>query len=114
DKMDEIMWEKLGIAQTPKIFYRLSELTLKEAAKSKDAPYVFDAKGEMVVGGVTNTVSMPVNVTPLGDKKLRITGNTTVKMSSFKIEPPAPKIALGMIKTGDEVSIQSRRGRAPG
>ncbi|HWH70578.1 MAG TPA: hypothetical protein VNT26_14415, partial [Candidatus Sulfotelmatobacter sp.] len=64
DKMDEIMWEKLGIAQNPKIFYRLSELTLKEAAKSKDAPYVFDAKGEMVVGGVTNTVSMPVNVTP--------------------------------------------------
>ncbi|HWH71352.1 MAG TPA: YceI family protein [Candidatus Sulfotelmatobacter sp.] len=105
DKMDEIMWEKLGIAQTPKIFYRLSELTLKEAAKSKDAPYVFDAKGEMVVGGVTNTVSMPVNVTPLGDKKLRITGNTTVKMSSFKIEPPAPKIALGMIKTGDDVKV---------
>jgi polyisoprenoid-binding protein YceI len=105
DKMDEIMWEKLGIAQNPKIAYHLTELTLKEAAKSKDAPYVFDAKGELVVAGVTNTVTMPVNVLPLGDKKLRITGNTTVKMTSFKIEPPAPKIALGMIKTGDDVKV---------
>jgi hypothetical protein len=26
-------------------------------------------------------------------------------MTDFKIDPPAPKIALGMIKTGDDVKL---------
>ena len=105
DKMDEIMYEKLGAPKVQKITYYLTELELKEAAKSKDAPYVFEAKGELVVAGATNAITMPVNVVPLGEKKLKITGSTTVKMSDFKIEPPAPKIALGLIKTGDPVKI---------
>ena len=68
--------------------------------KAKDGAYVFDAKGDLAVAGVTNKISMPVNVTPMADKKLKITGTVTVKMTDFKIDPPAPKIALGMIKTG--------------
>ena len=99
------MYDKLRESCHKNALYRLTELVLKEPAKSKDAPYVFDSKGELVVAGVTNTISMPINITPLGDKKLKITGNTTVKMTSFKIDPPAPKIALGMIKTGDDVKL---------
>jgi polyisoprenoid-binding protein YceI len=64
-----------------------------------------EAKGELVVAGVTSTVTMPIKVLPLGDKKLKVTGNLTMKMSDFKIEAPAPKIALGLIKTGDEVKL---------
>ncbi len=105
DSMDGIMYEKLKATEQPRIIYRLKELTLKEPAKNKDAPYVFDSKGELAVAGVTNTISMPVNVTPLGDKKIKVTGTTTVKMTDFKIEPPAPKLAFGLIKTGDEVKI---------
>ncbi len=105
DSMDSIMYDKLKASEQPRIVYRLKELTLKEPAKSKDAPYVFDSKGELAVAGVTNTISMPVNVTPLGEKKIKVTGTTTFKMTDFKIEPPAPKIALGLIKTGDEVKI---------
>lgn len=103
--MDDIMYEKLLAQANSKILYRLTELNVKEAAKSKDAPYVCDAKGELVVAGVTNTISMPVNILPLGDKKIKITGSISVKMTSFKIEPPAPKIALGLIKTGDDVKL---------
>jgi hypothetical protein len=105
DKMDEIMYEKLGAPKVQKINYYLTDLELKEAAKGKDQPYVFEAKGELVVAGVTNQVTMPVSVLPLGEKKLRVTGSTTVKMTDFKIEPPAPKMALGLIKTGDPVKI---------
>ena len=103
--MDEIMWEHLREAQNKRILYRLSELTLKEAPKAKDAPYVFEAKGDLAVAGVTNKITMTVNVLPLGDKKLKITGTTTLKMTDFKVEPPAPKIAMGLIKTGDEVKL---------
>jgi len=105
DKMDEVMYEKMKMQEYPKLVYHLTELTLKESAKAKDAPYVFEAKGDLAVAGVTNSITMPVNVLPLGEKKLKISGSTSVKMSEFKIEPPAPKIALGMIKTGDDVKI---------
>ena len=105
DKMDEIMWEHLRQPQHPRIVYRLTELTLKEAPKSKDAPYVFDAKGDLAVAGVTNKITMQVNVLPAPDNKLEITGTTALKMTDFKVEPPAPKIALGLIKTGDEVKL---------
>jgi len=50
-----------------------------------------DAKGELIVAGVTNKISMTVNVTPLGDRKVRITGATSVKMTDFGVEPPSPK-----------------------
>jgi hypothetical protein len=105
DKMDEVMYDKLKASDNPRIVFKLTELTLKEPAKSKDAPYVFEAKGDLVVAGVTKSITMPINVLPLGEKKIKLTGTTTVKMTDFKIEPPAPKIALGMIKTGDDVKL---------
>jgi polyisoprenoid-binding protein YceI len=103
--MDEVMYEKMKSQENPRIVFKLTELTLKEPAKSKEAPYVFEAKGDLAVAGVTKNITMPLNVVPLGEKKIKITGTTTVKMSDFKIEPPAPKLAFGMIKTGDDVKL---------
>ncbi len=105
DKMDEIMWEHLKDPQNKRIIYHLTELTVKETAKAKDAPYVCEAKGELAVAGTTNKITMPVNILPLPDNKLKITGSVTLKMTDYKVEPPAPKIALGLIKTGDEVKL---------
>jgi len=105
DKMDEIMWEHLKEPVHKRIVYHLTEMTLKEAPKAKDAPYVFDAKGDLAVAGVTNKIAMVVNVLPLADKKLEITGTVALKMTDFKVNPPAPKIALGLIKTGDDVKL---------
>jgi hypothetical protein len=105
DSMDDIMHGKLLQAENPRILYRLDELVLKESPKSPDAPYVFDAKGDLIVAGVTNKISMPVSITPLGGKKLKVSGNTAVKMTDFGIKPPAPALGLGLIKTGDEVKL---------
>jgi YceI-like protein len=103
--MDDKMYEHMKADKYRNIYYKLDELTLKQVPKSKEAPYVFDATGQLAVAGVTNKITMPVNVQPLGDKKLKISGTVTVKMTSFGIEPPAPKIALGAIKTGDDVKL---------
>jgi polyisoprenoid-binding protein YceI len=104
-KMDDIMYEKLKASEHQRVTYKVKELTLKEAAKSKDAPYVYDSKGDLTVGGVTKEVSMAVNILPTADKKMKVSGTVEVKMSDFGIEPPAPKIALGLIKTGDPVKL---------
>jgi hypothetical protein len=103
DKMNEVAWEHLKMEKMPMIIYQSDDLVLKEAPKSKDAPYVFDTTGNLEVAGVTNKVSMPVYVTPLGDKTLKITGTIKLKMSDFKVEPPSP-VGFG-IKTGDEVKL---------
>jgi len=103
DRMDEVMYEHLRAQQSPKIAFHLTELTLKDPPKGKDDPYVYEAKGQLAVSGVTNNVTMPINVIPLGDKKLKISGKATLKMTDFKVEPPNP-LGLG-IKTGDEIKI---------
>jgi hypothetical protein len=102
DAMDNIMYEKLKPEVQKKIYYHLTELVLKAAAQAKDQPYVFEAKGELAVAGVTNKITMPVQVLPLSDKKLKISGTVTMKMTDFKMTPPT---ALGgALKTGDVVT----------
>ena len=102
--MDTIMHAALKQPLHPKIEYRLTELTLKETPKTADAPWEFDSKGELVVAGVTNAVAFPVTMTRT-DKAIKTTGSTSVKMTSFGIQPPAPAVALGLIKTGDDVKL---------
>jgi len=102
DKMDEAMWEKLKLNEHPNIYYFPSEMSLKEAPKGKDAPYLFDSKGDVVVAGVTNSVSMPVNVLPMADNKIKISGVLPTKMSNFNIQPV---FLLGTFKTGDDIKL---------
>ena len=102
DKMNNVMYEKMKQPQHQRIVYRLKELVLKEAPKSADAPYAFDSKGELVVAGATNQISMPVRITPLAGNKLKITGDVGMKMSDFGIEPP---VLIGLLKTGDEIKL---------
>jgi polyisoprenoid-binding protein YceI len=102
--MDDIMHAAMKQPQHPKIEYRLKELKLKETPKAAEGPFTFDSTGELAVAGVTNKVSFPVTMTRTG-KTVKTTGTTNVKMTSFGIQPPSPKIALGLISTGDDVKI---------
>jgi polyisoprenoid-binding protein YceI len=103
DGMDEVMQQAMNATEHPRIQYRLTEMTLKSHAAG--TPFEFDTKGDLIVNGVTNTIAMPVKIENIGNGKLKISGKTPVKMTDYKVQPPAPKIALGMIKTGDEVTI---------
>ncbi len=108
DAMDGVMYDHLKADKFDYITFRLSELVLKEAAKAKDAPYLFDVKGDLTVGGVTKPISMPVNILPLQGKEgkeLQITGTVPLKMSDFKVGP-VEKTILGIgLKSGDFVKV---------
>ncbi len=110
DRMDEVTYEHFKEAQFKQINYKVTELVLKEAAKSKDAPYVFDSTGDLTVAGTTKTIKMPVNVLPTtnaaGEKRLEITGEITVKMTDFKVDPVDINLVVGHIKTGDNVKLK--------
>lgn len=105
NKMDEIMYEALRQMENPRITFRLSDLEPRGVARHNGARVEFTARGRLTVAGVTNEVSMPISVESLGSHQIKITGATGLKMTDFRIEPPSPKIALGLIRTGDEVKL---------
>ena len=105
--MDQKMYESLRETQNPRIRYRLVEMSFKGATNYGNVlQFELESHGELVIAGITNRVTMPVYVLPLGDGVLRISGSISLKMTAFQINPPAPTIPLGMIKTGDDVSLE--------
>ncbi len=102
--MDSVMQQAMNEEKHPRITFSLTELTLKEAKAGE--PMKFEAKGDLTVAGTKKNVTMDVTIAPMdGGKKLKITGVAPLKMTQFGIQPPAPKAALGLIKTGDDVKI---------
>lgn len=100
--MDSIMQETMNAKNHPRIEFKLTELVFKEF---KEDAMVFDASGDLTVNGQTRPVNMPVQIQRVDASNLKITGTTQTKMTDFGIQPPAPKIALGAIRTGDEVKL---------
>ena len=100
--MDAIMQESMDAKNSPKIEYKTKELVFKEA---KDGALIFDSKGDLTVRGKTKEVSFPVKIERPDAQSLKIQGETPVKMSDFGVPPPAPKVALGAIKTSDDVKL---------
>ena len=100
--MDAVMQETMEAQKFDKITFALKELTFKEL---KDAALVCDAKGDLTVHGQTKEVSLPVTLERPDAKSVTVKGGLGVKMTDYGISPPAPKVALGAIKTGDEVKL---------
>ena len=100
--MDTVMHNAMNVETHPTIKYALLEM--KPKGKT-DKGLQFATKGTITCNGVTRTNEFDVVMTKVDDKKLKVSGSTKVKMTDFKIDPPAPKIALGAIKTGDDVKI---------
>lgn len=102
--MDAVMQEAMKMPQFSKIEYVLTELVLRDPPKTGE-PMRFNSNGELTVSGVKKTIGMPVGIESMGEGKLKVTGTVPLKMTAFGIKPPAPKLALGLITTGDDVKI---------
>ena len=101
-EMDNVMLEAMKQKNHPKIEYHLTEMVLKEAPKTPDAPLQFDTKGELVVAGVTNKITMPVTMERIEKTKLKFKGSTPIKMTDYGVTPP---VKFGVFRTGNEIKI---------
>ncbi len=101
--MDRVMRDAMKAEKHRFIKFELDELTAK--GKEKDAT-VLDAKGKLSVAGVTKPVQFPVNLSVMAGGKATFSGSTKIKMTDFGIQPPSPAIGLGLIKTGDDVTLK--------
>jgi polyisoprenoid-binding protein YceI len=99
--MDSVMHEHMKADEFPRIKYSLIEMTSKGKTNTG---LLFTAKGALTVAGVTKTNEFDVVISKVDDK-IKVSGVTDLKMTDFGISPPAPKIALGAIKTADDVKI---------
>lgn len=100
--MDTVMHNAMNAEQNPRIEYALLEMTPK--GKS-DNGLKFGTKGTITCNGVTKTNEFDVVMQKVEANKIKVTGETKCKMTDFNIQPPAPKIALGAIKTADDVKL---------
>lgn len=99
-KMDSVMQEHMKEPQFKRIEYTLVEL------KPKGTPGQFDAVGALTIIGNTVTNTMPVTIEKLADGKIKVVGNTPLKMSDYKLAPPEIKLPLiPDIKVGDDLKI---------
>lgn len=102
--MERLMQEALKETNFARIEYRATELKLQTPYVAGQ-PFVFDAAGELVIAGVTNKVNFPVTIQPVDADKIKIHGETKLKMTAYGVTPPAPDFGLGLMKCGDEVTI---------
>ena len=105
-RMNEVMHGALNAQKHKYARYSLKEMKLAKTKRKAGDPLVFDTKGALSVNGKTAPVSMQISITKAEGDKLEVSGKTKLKMSQFGVVPPAPKIALGLITTGDEVSVE--------
>lgn len=103
-RMDTVMQEHMKATDHKMIKYSVIELVPKGPASG--GAVTFDAKGTLTISGVTRTNTIPVTISKVGDSKLKVMGSTGLKMTDFGIKPPAPDIGLGLIKTGDDITLK--------
>lgn len=98
--MDEVMQQAMNAKDYPRIQYHLTEMTLKPHAAG--TPLEFDTKGDLMVAGVTNKISMPVRIEAAENSKLKVIGAIPLKMTDFKVKPP---VTIGVFRTVDDIKI---------
>lgn len=103
--MDEVMQEHMNMKEHRSIQYALTAMTLKTEPKTPKGPAEYTSTGDLTISGTKKPIEMPVTIERLADGRLKVVGSIAFKMSDFGVKPPEPKLAMGLIKTGDEVKI---------
>lgn len=103
--MDNVMHDAMKANDHAKILYVLKEMSLKLGGHNAGEPIRFNTKGDLTVAGVTKPVTMIVSFEKADGDRLKVSGVADLKMTDFGISPPAPKIALGSVTTGDDIKI---------
>jgi polyisoprenoid-binding protein YceI len=103
--MDDLMQKAMKADDFPRVEFTLTEMTFK-GPHVAGKPFDLEAAGELVIAGATNKVSFPITVEPLDEGKIKVSGSAPVKMTAYGLSPPAPVLAGGALRCGDDVKIQ--------
>jgi polyisoprenoid-binding protein YceI len=102
--MDDLMQKSMKAGDFPRVEFTLAEMTFK-GPHTAGKPFDAEVSGDLVIAGATNKVTFPVTIEPLDEGKIKISGTAPVKMTAYGISPPAPVLAIGTLRCGDDVKI---------
>lgn len=104
--MDVVMHEAMKFEKQPRIQYTIKTVEIKAAPAKPGDPVEIETAGDLSVSGVSKPVKLKMTMLRTDKNELIFAGQAAVKMTDFGITPPQPKLALGLIKTGDEVKLK--------
>ncbi len=99
--MDKNTYEALKADANPTIVFTLST-PIKSLQKSATKTTI-TVKGYLTIAGVTNSITMPVNVSMPDNQTLHFEGAPFIKMSDYNITPPTAM--FGALKTGNQITL---------
>jgi polyisoprenoid-binding protein YceI len=102
--MDQKMYEAMKTDRHPQIQYQLTKFELAEGTKADQAEFDVETTGNLTIAGVTREYRMPMRLAVVDANRLRISGETAMRMTDFKVKPP--QAMLGMIKSGDRIKVR--------
>jgi hypothetical protein len=101
--LDNKMYEALKQKNNPSITYRLTKLELAKDANADQSRFEVQTTGELTVAGTTKELQMPMVLEVVDGQHLKISGSTSMKMTTFNVKPPTAM--LGTIKSGDKIKV---------
>lgn len=105
--MNEHLRKALREKDHPQITYTLAAYELAEA----EGGVAVASDGLLTIAGAERPIAMDVAVTADGAGGVRIRGEQEIRMTDFGVKPP--KLMLGTLKVGDEVTIAFDMPLAP-
>lgn len=101
--MNSKIYKALKEKDHPKITFSLDEVT-GVSSTTEDTTFTFSINGKLTVAGNTQDITITdVEGVQHSDDVYQYTGSTSMKMSSFDVEPPSAM--FGAIKAGDEITV---------
>jgi polyisoprenoid-binding protein YceI len=102
DGLEERMYKALKYKEHPAITYHLT-IGRRLPSTSMEKVRVVGS-GNLTIAGFSRYIDLTIDLIRMSDKRLKVVGETSLKMTDYHIKKP--KAMLGMIRTGDEVTIR--------
>jgi polyisoprenoid-binding protein YceI len=106
--LDKKMYQALRAKTHPLISYRLeaAEVLAGLTINHEDAKksLVVHTRGILTAAGVERQLDFPMQIKQLSDDRLEVSGETSLKMTDFGIDPPTAM--LGLLHTGNTVRVR--------
>jgi polyisoprenoid-binding protein YceI len=80
-----------------------SNIIFKLTEFKKSQNNLFHIRGKLIIAGVTREIKFEVKGEMLNNGDLKFTGNKSLAMSDYNVEPPT--LMFGSITTGNKINI---------
>lgn len=99
--MNDKIYNAFDAEKNPNIIFTLSKAVVAEV--NADGTFTLDVSGDLAMAGKTQKISFPLTGKKEADGKYHFTGEKSLDMTSFGMEPPSAM--FGQIETGKDVTI---------